>query len=420
VISSQSPIDWRQGRKGTGITLANPTRRFHISTRWRIAILAVAAVWLLGGDLLGSASPAANDVRKASSSARPAASPSATKATSTKKKRTSSRRRRRRRYSPWRVSSYGDPTANDNPAGEDPDVREAAIEALGNWNGSVVVVDPNSGRILSIVNQPLALGSGFTPCSTFKPVVALAGLKEGLITLDTKVRVGRRTKMDLTEALAHSNNTFFQKLGQQLGFERLAGYAHEFGLGEKAGWNIPEESPGKFPDAPPKEGGVRFLSSHGLSIEVTPLQMAALISAIANGGTLYYLQYPRTPEEIEQLQPMVRKQLKGLDEFVPQVKEGLAAAVLYGTGRLAYDPEEQIYGKTGTCSEDGARLGWFVSYANEREAKYVVVVLLRGGRMMYGPHAAEIAGRLYRGLRMREQPDTEANTPISSYLDGGR
>ena len=388
--------------------------------RRKIAILAVAAVWLLGGDILGSASATASAARKSSGSGTGSAVRSTnTRASSTKKKRTSSRKRRRR-YSPWRISSYGDPTANDNPAGEDPDVREAAIEALGNWNGSVVVVDPNTGRILSIVNQPLALGSGFTPCSTFKPVVALAGLKEGLITPDTKVRVGRRTKMDLTEALAHSNNTFFQKLGQQLGFDRVAEYAHEFGLGEKAGWNIPEESAGKFPDAPPKEGGVQYLSSHGRSIEVTPLQMAALISAIANGGTLYYLQYPRTPEEIGQLQPMVRKQIKGLDEFVPQVKEGLAAAVLYGTGRLAYDPEEQIYGKTGTCSEDGARLGWFVSYASEREPKYVVVVLLRGGRMMYGPHAAEIAGRLYRGLRMREQPEAQQSSPVSSYLDGGR
>jgi penicillin-binding protein 2 len=387
--------------------------------RRRIAILAVAAVWLLVGDLLGNASPAANGVRKDSNSTEPAASSSPTRVTSTKKKRTISRRRRRR-YNPWRISSYGDPTVNDNPAGEDPDVREAAIEALGNWNGSIVVVDPNTGRILSIVNQPLALGSGFTPCSTFKPVVALAGLKEGLITLDTKVRVGRRTKMDLTEALAHSNNPFFQRLGQQLGFERLAEYAHQFGLGEKAGWNIPEESPGKFPDAPPKEGGVQYLSSHGRSIEVTPLQMAALISAFANHGTLYYLQYPRTPEEIEQFRPMVRKQLKGLDEFVPQVKEGLAAAVLYGTGRLAYDPEEQIYGKTGTCSEDGARLGWFVSYASEREAKYVVVVLLRGGKMMYGPHAAEIAGRLYRGLRLREPPEAPQTSSVSGYLNGGR
>jgi cell division protein FtsI/penicillin-binding protein 2 len=388
--------------------------------RRKIAILAVAALWLFGWDLLGAALSTAKALRKASSSGTASAvSSRGTRVTSAKKKRTKSRTRKRRR-NPWRISSYGEPTANDNPAGEDPAVREAAIEALGSWNGSVVVVDPNSGRILSIVNQPLALGSGFTPCSTFKPVVALAALKEGLITRDTELRVGRRTRMDLTEALAHSNNPFFAKLGRQLGFERLAEYAHEFGLGEKAGWNIPEESPGKFPDAPPKEGGVGLMSSHGLSIEATPLQMAALISAIANGGTLYYLQYPRTPEEIEQLQPMVRKQLQDLSDFVPHVKEGLAAAVLYGTGRLAYDPEEQIYGKTGTCSEDGARLGWFVSYANERGPKYVVVVLLRGGRPMYGPHAAEIAGRLYRGLRLREQPDTQASSPLPSLLDAGR
>ena len=388
--------------------------------RRKIAILAVAALWLFGWDLLGAALSTGKALRKASSSGTASAvSSRGTRVTSAKKKRTKSRTRKRRR-NPWRISSYGEPTANDNPAGEDPAVREAAIEALGSWNGSVVVVDPNSGRILSIVNQPLALASGFTPCSTFKPVVALAALKEGLITRDTELRVGRRTRMDLTEALAHSNNPFFAKLGRQLGFERLAEYAHEFGLGEKAGWNIPEESPGKFPDAPPKEGGVGLMSSHGLSIEATPLQMAALISAIANGGTLYYLQYPRTPEEIEQLQPMVRKQLQDLSDFVPHVKEGLAAAVLYGTGRLAYDPEEQIYGKTGTCSEDGARLGWFVSYANEREPKYVVVVLLRGGRPMYGPHAAEIAGRLYRGLRLREQPDTQASSPLPSLLDAGR
>jgi penicillin-binding protein 2 len=388
--------------------------------RRKTAILAVATLWLLGGELLAAATSTASAVRKSSSrGADPAVSSSGSRATSLKKKRTSSSRRRRR-YNPWRISSYGEPTANDNPAGEDPVVREAAVEALGNWNGSVVVVDPNTGRILTIVNQPLALGSAFTPCSTFKPVVALAALKEGLITPDTKLRVGRRTRMDLTEALAHSNNPFFQKLGRELGFDRVAEYAREFGLGEKAGWNIPEESPGKFPDAAPKEGGVGLLSSHGLSIEVTPLQMAALISAIANGGTLYYLQYPRTPEEIEQLQPMVRKQLQDLDDFVPHVKEGLAAAVLYGTGRLAYDPEEQIYGKTGTCSEDGARLGWFVSYASEREPKYVVVVLLRGGRLMYGPHAAEIAGRLYRDLRLRAQPETQASTPLTMPLDLAR
>jgi len=292
-------------------------------------------------------------------------------------------------------------------------VRDAALEALGRWNGSAVVVDPNSGRVLSVVNQKLALSSGFTPCSTFKPIVGLAALKEGIITPETKLRVGRRTRLDLTEALAHSNNPFFQKLGRELGFDRLYEIAHRFGLGEKAGLDIPGESAGRFPEEVPKEGGVGLMSSHGKAIEVTPLQMAAAISAIANGGTLYRLQYPRTPEEIEQFQPQVRGQMEDLAEYFPQVKEGLAAAVLYGTGRQAFDPDEQIFGKTGTCSENGARLGWFVSYSSEPQPKFAVVILLRGGRMVYGPHAAEIAGRLYRGLRLREQPPTQVSTAPS-------
>ena len=86
----------------------------------------------------------------------------------------------------------------------------------------------------------------------------------------------------------------------------------------------------------------------------------------------------------------------------------MAAAVREGTGRLAYNPDEEIFGKTGTCSQDGARLGWFASYSSEERPKYVVVVLLRGGRMMFGPHAAEIAGRVYRGLPSKEKASAQA------------
>ena len=95
------------------------------------------------------------------------------------------------------------------------------------------------------------------------------------------------------------------------------------------------------------------------------MQLAAVVSAIANGGSLYYLQYPRTPEEIAQFEPMVRRHLDGFESFIPQVKQGMAAAVLYGTARSAFDAEDPIFGKTGTCSENGARLGWFASYGGE-------------------------------------------------------
>jgi penicillin-binding protein 2 len=322
--------------------------------------------------------------------------------------RHSRRRVRRRRWSPWNVSSYDEhPGANDNTAGEDPAVRQAAIAALGNWNGAIVVVNPRNGRILTIVNQKLAVSSAFRPCSTFKPIVALAALNRGIISPRTRLRVGRRWHIDLTEALAHSNNQFFFRLGEMLGFQTLAGYAQEFGLGRKAGWEIPEESPGKFPEAAPS-GGVGNLAYLGEGMEVTPLQMAAVVSTIANGGTLYYLQLPRTPEEIENFQPRVRRQLTHLSAHIPEVRAGMSAAVRYGTARLANGPGTDILGKTGTCSEDGARLGWFDSYSADHP-EYVVVVLLRGGRPMFGPHAAEIAGRFYQVLRETARPEIQAS-----------
>lgn len=384
----------------------------------KIAILVVALSWLLEASLLpGATSRSRRSERSGTAPASLSKStlrPSASSRSGVKssKKRSSRSRRRGRRRNVWRVNSYANPTEGDNPAGEDPLARQAAVEALGNLNGAVVVVDPNTGRILSIVNQKLALESAFTPCSTFKPVVGLAALKEGLITQDTQLRVGRRRHMNLTEALAVSNNRFFTRLGQMLGFRRLARYAKQLGLGQKVGWNIPGESPGRFPQAPPKDVGVGILSSYGKDIAVTPLQLAAIISAIANGGTLHYLQYPRTSAEMAQFQPKPRRRLESLVQFFPQIKEGLAAAVLYGTAQSAFDPEEQVFGKTGTCSENGARLGWFVSFAGGEEPKHVVVVLLRGGKRMYGPHAAEIAGRIYRGLR--QKPPETAQTPDTS------
>lgn len=150
------------------------------------------------------------------------------------------------------------------------------------------------------------------------------------------------------------------------------------------------------------------MASYGEAIEVTPLQMAAIAAAFANGGTLYELQYPRTPEEAANFQPIVRRRLDDLAPYFPAVRDGMSAAVLYGTARLAYDPELDIFGKTGTCSEDGARLGWFVSYGGDLGSKYTVVVLLRGGRPMFGPHAAEIAGHVYHELHVKEVRATQA------------
>lgn len=307
-------------------------------------------------------------------------------------------------YRSRHVVSYFNPEKYDTLDYDEPEVRELAIEALGHEKGSVVAVDPTTGKILTIVDQKMAFSSGFEPCSTIKPVIALAGLQEGAITRDTMIKVGRRRYMDLTEAMAHSNNKYFEAVGSQLGFDTVHKYASLIGLGERVGYNIPEEQPGYLPMRPPAFGGVARMSSFGEGIKITPFQLAALISAFANGGTMYYLQYPRTAEEKENFQPRVRQQLD-IASLLPDIRNGMAAAVLYGTAKRSYDPYgEQALGKTGTCNDEsvGGRLGWFVSYADLEHPKIVIVVLLHGGgRIINGPYASQIAGRIYRGLYQR-------------------
>jgi len=296
---------------------------------------------------------------------------------------------------PWTEPTYADSTAGDRVDGEDLAIRRAAVEALGSYNGSVVAVDPTTGRVLTMVNQRIVTGSGFQPCSTVKVSVALAGLSAKVIQPETKFRLpGMR--MDLTYALAHSNNYYFATLGQRLGFERFSYYAHLLGYGERAGLNIPGEQPGSFPSAIPRNGGVGMLTSFGEEIQQTPLQLAALMSAIANGGTLYYLQYPTNQQELRNFVPRVKRKLD-IANLIPVIEPGMRGAVEFGTARRAAD-DGDIAGKTGTCTENHAHLGWFGSFNESGKRKLVVVVLLTGGKPSIGPMAAEIAGEVYRRL----------------------
>ncbi len=329
--------------------------------------------------------------------------------------------RRHRYYERFTASSFvtNDVTEGDVTAGEDPIVRQAAIDALGNMNGTVVAIEPTSGRVLAMVNQKLALSSGAQPCSTIKLSVALAALSEGLITKETEVRLGGRYHMNLTMALAHSNNAYFEALGRQLGFERVAYYAHQYGLGELAGYNITGESAGVYPEEviSTKLGGVGKMCSFGEGISMTPLQLGAMVTAIANGGTLYYLQHPTTPEEVANFEPRVKRRLD-IAPLIPEISDGMAGAVHFGTARSlrVNFNEEEVLGKTGTCSRAGTRFGWFASYAKTDIGHIVLVVFLEGGRPTFGPKAAEISGRLYRNLYDHEffmakptLPDATAN-----------
>ena len=306
-------------------------------------------------------------------------------------------------------------------------VRAAALEALGNMNGTVVAIDPSSGRILAMVNQKLALSSGAEPCSTIKVAVALSALKEGLVKADTPVNLGGHYSLDLTHALAKSVNLYFEVLGRAMGFERVKHYANEFGLGELAGYNIPGEQLGVYPDQalPASEGGVGRMCSFGQGVSLTPLQLGAYVAALANGGTLYYLQHPSTADDIAGFQPRVKRTLD-IAKYVPEMQDGMAGAVEYGTARRlrANFHDFPVFGKTGTCSDNGTRFGWFASYSDSPQGSLVTVFFLEGGRPTFGPRAAELTGVFYKNLWERnyfaEKTQTAEVTPAATATEAGK
>jgi len=295
-----------------------------------------------------------------------------------------------------------DPTTGDNVDGDDLTVRRAAAEALGTMPGSVVVADPGTGRILTIVNQKLALASGFIPCSTVKLITALAALSENIVSKDTNIHTSRYLSYNLTQALARSNNQYFSILGTRLGFERVHYYASMLGMGETAGLDVAGERPGALASEAPKEGGVGMMTVFGTGISMTPLELAALLSAIANGGTLYYLQYPHTQDEIDHFTPQVKRTLQLAANGIEDIKMGMRGAVDFGTARQAsYDPSEPILGKTGTCTDfqSANKMGWFGSFNQVGAHQLVVVVMLAGSHgYVSGPIASGVAGGIYKRL----------------------
>jgi cell division protein FtsI/penicillin-binding protein 2 len=327
-------------------------------------------------------------------------------------------------FNPWTEPTFADSTVGDAVDGEDLVVRKAALDALGPYNGSVVVTDPQTGRILSIVNQKLALRGAYQPCSTVKMVVSLASLSEGILGSSTNVHLTRRYSMDMTQAIARSNNLYFAKLGEELGFDRVVKYGKMFGLGEKAGLDIPGEEPGYLASDVPSTG-VGMMTSFGDGIRLTPLELTSIVTTIANGGTMYYLQYPRSQEEVDKFVPRIKRELE-ISTFIPQVKAGMLGAVEYGTAKRAnFDPNELILGKTGTCTDTeqpGVHLGWFGSFNDVGNKKVAVVVLLTGGRGISGPIASSVAGKVYHNLALQHYFGTEqASVPFipATFLAAG-
>jgi len=285
--------------------------------------------------------------------------------------------------------------ARDNTAGEDPEVRAAAVKALGNHAGTVVVMDPKTGRVYSMVNQEWAVRRGFKPCSTIKLVTGIAGLNEGVIDQSNMANVSDSNHDNLTKALAYSKNEYFQQVGGRVGFEKMISYSRQLGLGEKTGINSPSEFKGSVPS--PRAGlSVNRIYSHGDDFKVTPLQLATLVSAMANGGKLLT---PRISQDAG-LRPKVRRVVNIQSNTLASMVPGMVGAVNYGSGRRAHHSGAAVAGKTGTCIEQGTWVGLFASYAPTVNPRLAVVVIARGPDAR-GHFPAAVAGRIYRDLNGR-------------------
>ena len=305
----------------------------------------------------------------------------------------------------------------DETTGEDLEVRRAALDALGDRAGTVVVRNPKTGQVYTVVNQDWALRRGFKPCSTIKLVTGLAGLNEHVIDPVQTVNIGTSSfSLDLTDSLAYSNNGYFQRVGGQVGFSKMMEYAKKMGLGEPTGINHAFESPGRLPVF--KEGyAVNHMSSHGDDIEVTAIQLARMASAIGNGGKLLVPHLPRTPQENVNFKREVKRELDIPEDNLRRVVPGMIGAVSYGTAKRAAAPMMTVAGKTGTCTGQGSKLGLFTSYGPVHDPQLAVSVILRNSGTG-GKWAASVAGDVYRrlGLIARFAPKSNGQPMLANDM----
>lgn len=299
--------------------------------------------------------------------------------------------------------------ANDNTEGEDLQIRRAAIEALGTRAGTVVVMESQTGKILTMVNQEWAVRKGFKPCSTIKVVTGVAGVNEKLIDSDGNLEK-QNFRMNLDDALAYSNNSYFQKVGKNLGNDKMISYARALGLGEQTGINAENETSGKLP----YNNNNARIYSHGDDFEVSPLQLAVMVTAVSNGGKLVIPRTPRTSVEKTNFRGFMRREANLPQSTLEEVLPGMIGATEYGTARRASVANLNVAGKTGSCIGQGSWVGLFASVAPAVNPQYTVVVITRG-QAERGKYASQVAGKIYQALSSRfnsKQREMIATLPL--------
>jgi len=343
-------------------------------------------------------------------------------------------------------------------------VQREAEACLEGQEGAIVALDPKTGRVLALASSPTysqeaferglttqewqkinrdkahplenrTLKGQYPPGSTFKIVMAVAGLEEKVITPGTIINcagalpVGNHVfhcwrkrghgPMNLHRAMVHSCDIYFYEVGRRLGIERINEWSRRFGLGAATGLDLDKELPGLAPSPtwkmarfhqPWREGDTISVSiGQGYNL-TTPIQMARAVAAIANGGNVYK---PYAVEKVEspageilyRAQPEVQSRLRASPATLEAVRESLVGVVNDGTAKAARLANIQVAGKTGTAQvvaidrdnpkkkqargkEDHA---WFVAYAPADDPQVAVAVLVE-----HGGHGGEDAAPLAR------------------------
>jgi len=278
--------------------------------------------------------------------------------------------------------------------------------ALGSREGTIIALDPRNGRITAMVNPALAMGESFPPGSIFKLVVTVAALDERLLSDDFTVNCpgyyedrGHRYRCSLARghgrvnwemALSLSCNTFYRTLGARVGSSRLIEYARRMGFHQPTGVNLPGEIPGTVPRVISPQRVPDFSIGDDEGLRVTPIAMASLVTALANGGKRRRPWYGSTHQPGAMLGEI------GSARSVERVKRAMRDATLFGTGRAAQRDALDVAGKTGTATWVGgfSTHAWFVGFAPAENPDIAVVVFLKRGQGRID--SAPLAGKIFR------------------------
>jgi len=337
----------------------------------------------------------------------------------------------------------------------DAGLQQIAEEALGQDAGAVVALDPRNGEVLALVSKPdfnLSTFAGrvkskdwqallederrpmnnravqglYPPGSVFKVVTALAGLEEHVIATDERLNcfgihwistwpyrcwkeVGHGS-VAMEQAITESCDIFFYQLGLRVKVDRLAHWTREFGFGEPSGIDLPGEAAGVVPDPDWKQNkeGLPWFPGNTVMMSIgqgyllaTPLQLALMVSAVANGGSLvqpHLLKRVTSPEGDPVAEPInaARAQLVLDVEALHLVQRGMEGAVASrkGTAWRARVAGLSVAGKTGTAQNPhGEDHAAFVCFAPVESPQIVIAIVVENGGEG-GLTAAPIARRM--------------------------